>query len=185
MGKSARVLGWEFGRTAREMNELFNQYGYLEGDPGAYRITEKGQQYAEEQYHFRGTGGYAHYNPHWETRTWNAETAAALRADMESNPGGVVVEHALVEEDDNDDPFEYEPPLDYNASDNDGSQFGWKDMVIAGAIVGAILIAPRVKPFYDNKVNPAARKLRDKLMKWEPVQAETLGTTEIQEQRGG
>jgi hypothetical protein len=35
------------------------------------------------------TGGYAQYNPHWETRTWNDETAAALKADMEADPGEV------------------------------------------------------------------------------------------------
>jgi hypothetical protein len=66
MRKSARVLGWEFGRTAREMNELLREHGYLYGNPGAYGLTEKGQQFADEQYHSRGTGGYAHYNRSWE-----------------------------------------------------------------------------------------------------------------------
>ena len=45
MGKSARVLGWEFGRNAREMNALLKQQGYLDGEPGAYGLTEKGKQY--------------------------------------------------------------------------------------------------------------------------------------------
>src|SRR3954447_9438327 len=89
MGKSARVLGWEFDRSAREMNELLKAHGYLYGNPGAYGLTEKGQQFADEQYHSRGTGGSAHYNRSWETRTWNDETAAALKADMEADAGGV------------------------------------------------------------------------------------------------
>lgn len=41
-----------------------------------------------EKYHSRGTGGYAQYDRSWETRTWNDETVAALKADMEANPGG-------------------------------------------------------------------------------------------------
>jgi hypothetical protein len=88
MGMSARVLGFEFGRTAREMNELLKDHGYLYGTPGAYGLTEKGQQYAEEEYHSRGTGGYAHYNRSWETRTWSDGTTVALKAEMEASREG-------------------------------------------------------------------------------------------------
>jgi hypothetical protein len=71
MRKSARILGQEFGLTSQEMNFVLKEEGYLDGEPGNYFITEKGEKYAEEQDYHRGTGGYAHYNRYWTTRTWD------------------------------------------------------------------------------------------------------------------
>ncbi|MGW6455482.1 hypothetical protein ACWF94_06045 [Streptomyces sp. NPDC055078] len=130
MGKSARVLGEEFGRTAREMNALLKEYGYLDGNPGAYGLTEKGQQYAKEQYHSRGTGGYAQYNRNWETRTWREETVAAIKADMEANPGGFEAGGSPAEE---EAILEYTPIVDYSGSGgDDGPQLSWKNLAISG-----------------------------------------------------
>lgn len=169
MGKSARVLGWEFGRTDREMNVLLKEHGYLDGNPGAYGLTEKGQQYAKEQYHSRGTGGYAQYNRSWGTVTWSDETAAALKADMEANPGGFDAGDSPAEE---EDAFGNEPFVDCSGSgDDDDPQPSWKGLAIGGAVVGALLIVPHVKPFWNNKVKPAAKKLRDGLAKQESVES--------------
>ncbi|MFD8538986.1 VOC family protein [Streptomyces rubrogriseus] len=169
MGKSARVLGKEFGRTARDMNALLKEYGYLDGSPGAYGLTEKGQQYAKEQYHSRGTGGYAQYNPSWETRTWSEETVAALRADMEANPGGCDDAGSPAEE---DALFEPEPIVDHSGSGGDDDpQLSWKELTIGGAVVVAILVAPHAKPFWNSKVKPVAKKMRDKLTKQESTEA--------------
>ncbi|QZY19318.1 hypothetical protein [Streptomyces decoyicus] len=169
MGKSARVLGWEFGRTAREMNALLKEHGYLDGNPGAYGLTEKGQQYAEEQYHSRGTGGYAQYNPSWETRTWSDETAAALKADMQVNPGGFDLGSSSAKEEDH---FGCEPFVDCSSSgDDDSPAPSWKELAIGGAVVGALLIAPHAKPLWNNKVKPAAKKLRDRLAKQESAES--------------
>ncbi|GFE12732.1 hypothetical protein Sgleb_07790 [Streptomyces glebosus] len=169
MGKSARVLGWEFGRTAREMNALLKEHGYLYGNPGAYGLTEKGQQYAEEQYHSRGTGGYAQYNPSWETRTWSDETAAAIRADMQVNPGGFGVGSSSTKEEEH---YRCEPFVDCNGSgDDEDPAPSWKELAIGGAVVGALLIAPHAKPLWNNKVKPAAKRLRDRFAKQEPVES--------------
>ncbi|WP_329558911.1 hypothetical protein OG711_08170 [Streptomyces uncialis] len=169
MGKSARVLGREFDRTAREMNVLLKKHGYLDGDPGAYGLTEKGQQYAEEQYHSRGTGGYAQYNPSWETRTWSDETAAALKADIEANSGGFDAGDSPAEE---EDAFRNGPFVDYSGGgDDDGSQPSWKELAIGGVVVAALLIVPYAKPFWYDKVKPAAKKLRGGLAKQEPVES--------------
>ncbi|MDH6228168.1 hypothetical protein [Streptomyces sp. MJP52] len=168
MGKSARVLGSEFGRTAREMNELLKEHGYLYGEPGAYGLTEKGQQYGEEQHHSRGTGGYAHYNRNWETRTWNDETAAALRADMAANPGGFGAPTSPTEEEDSFDDESFDGRS--NNDDNDAGLSG-AGLVIGGVVVGVLLLAPHVKPFWDNKVKPGAKKLRDKLSRGESGEA--------------
>jgi hypothetical protein len=71
MGKSSRVLGQEYGLNAQEMNFVLKEEGFLDGEPGNYTVTEKGEKYAEEQYHSRGTGGYSWYNKSWTTRTWD------------------------------------------------------------------------------------------------------------------
>jgi hypothetical protein len=182
MGKSARVLGFEFGRTAREMNELFKQHGYLEGEPGAYGLTDKGSQYAEEQYQSRGTGGYAHYNRSWETRTWNDATIAALQADMGSDLGGATTRDAPIVGVFQAPNLDYEPFLD-DRSDGDGAQVGWRELAIAGTVVGAILVAPHVRTFYDTKLRPATAKWRDRLAKREPVEVGTLDSAkEVEEQ---
>lgn len=178
MGKSARVLGWEFGRTARDMNALLKQYGYLDGTPGAYRLTEKGQQYAQEQYHSRGTGGYAHYNRSWETRTWNDETAAALRTDIEVGPGGIddgdpsyVPLHAYASPDATEEnTVGHEPVVVCGCSGDDESQPGWTGLAVGGAVVGALYLAPHIKPFWNNTLKPAAKKLRNRLTQ-QPVES--------------
>lgn len=69
--RSARILGQDYGLTAVEMNFLLKEEGFLDGEPGAYRLTEKAKRYADEQDHHRGPGGYSWYNRDWETRTWD------------------------------------------------------------------------------------------------------------------
>lgn len=167
MGKSARVLGWEFGRTAREMNGLLKDHGYLHGDPGAYGLTEKGKQYADEHHHTNGVGGYAQYQVNYETRTWNDGTAAALKADIEANPEGLADADPSADEEDS---FEYDS---YEESDDDDSpQLGWAGLAVVGAIVGGVLIAPHVKPFWNDKAKPAAKRLRARLSTRESVESD-------------
>ena len=182
MGKSARVLGWEFGRTARGMNALLEQYGYLHGAPGAYGLTEKGRQYAQEQHHTRGTGGYAHYNRSWDTRTWNDETAAALRADMEAGPGDIGEDPACVplprHLDAPSDPTESnavgcDPVVVCGCGGDDDPQPSWAELAALGAVVAALHLAPHVKPFWNNTVKPAGKKLRTRLTKQDQEPSES------------
>lgn len=157
MGKSATVLGREFGRNGREMNELLLKHGYLHGSPGAYGLTEKGRRFGEVQDHHRGTGGYSRYNRYWETRTWSDETAAALKADMEASP----------------DPVQATPTppaaeastpsrreLDEQALffDEDDPPISW--LGLAG-IAGALVVAHNAKPLWERKIGPAVGRLRD------------------------
>lgn len=53
MRKSARYLGRDVGLNAEEVNVWLKEEGYLEGEPGDYRVTEKGRPYATQR--------------HWET----------------------------------------------------------------------------------------------------------------------
>lgn len=69
--RSARVLGQDHGLNAVQMNLALKAHGYLEGEPGMYRVTEKGLPFATETFESRGTGGYTQYNPNWDARTWD------------------------------------------------------------------------------------------------------------------
>ena len=71
MGKSATLLGKEFGLTGQEMNQLLKREGFLEGEPGAYSLTLKGEEFAELHDFHRGPGGYSCYNRDWTTTTWD------------------------------------------------------------------------------------------------------------------
>lgn len=184
MGKSARILGYEFGRNAQQMNELLKENGYLYGEPGAYGLTEKGEQFGAEQDHHRGTGGYAHYNRDWTTRTWGEGISAALRADMAATPSGPSAEAAAASSspspdlpDDDEDAFEYRPIPYFYDGDEDEDAGTWKDVALEAAVVVAFAAAPLAKPFWDNKVKPvvwdgklkpAAHKLRARFSKQKP-----------------
>lgn len=50
MGKSTAGLGRELGLNSQETNILLRDAGYLEGEPGDWRLTEKGQEHAEQQH---------------------------------------------------------------------------------------------------------------------------------------
>jgi len=84
LGKSARILGEDFGLTAQEMNQLLKDQGFLDGDPGAYFLTEKGAEFAKEIDFHRGTGGYAQYNRYWTERTWDESIKDVLDTSYES-----------------------------------------------------------------------------------------------------
>lgn len=162
MGKSARVLGWEFGRSARDMNTLLKDYGYLDGSPGAYRLTEKGERYGSDHSHENGYGGYAARS--WETRTWNEGTSAALRADMESAPSGGSDAPNPVDE--TGYTADYSAPLASSDNEDDDPGPDWTDVAVAGValavIVGASVAAPHVKQAWNDKLKPAAYKLRSR-----------------------
>lgn len=76
--RSARILGRDHGLNAIEMNLALKAHGFLEGEPGVYRVTEKGLPFATETFESRGTGGYPQYNRRWQTRTWDPSIADQL-----------------------------------------------------------------------------------------------------------
>lgn len=71
MQVSATILGQDYGLTGEEMNRVLVKQGFLQGKPGDYSATQKAMKYAVENDFHRGTGGYAHYNRYWTTRTFD------------------------------------------------------------------------------------------------------------------
>lgn len=61
MRKSARYLGRDVGLNAEEVNVWLKEEGYLEGEPGDYRVTEKGRPYATQRHWETGSPNHAAY----------------------------------------------------------------------------------------------------------------------------
>lgn len=66
--RSVTYLGRPFGLSGQEFNVGLWLAGLLNGEPGAWRITEQGKRFATEHYHENGYGGVAHRS--WDTTTW-------------------------------------------------------------------------------------------------------------------
>lgn len=77
--KSARLLGEILGKTAIEVNKLLKDKGFLEGEPGAYQLTEKGKQYGKESFEDNGYGGSAYRG--WSFNVWDEEVINEISDD--------------------------------------------------------------------------------------------------------
>ena len=66
---SARRLGQLFYLDDQEMNLLLKEEGFLDGEPGNYKPTEKGKKFISEKSGWNGYGGFASRT--WEWREWD------------------------------------------------------------------------------------------------------------------
>ena len=83
MSLSASRLGAEYGLTGEEMNRALAKLGFLKGNPGDYDLTSLGHAYATTKDFHRGTGGYAHYNRYWSTRSYDESIKEAINMTSE------------------------------------------------------------------------------------------------------
>lgn len=147
MRLSATMIGRTMGLTARAVNVLLKEHGYLYGEPGAYGLTEKGAAYGHETWHHRGPGGYAHYNRDWETRSWSEGILDVLAADIAAGSSG-----------------------DASASSTGSS--GSTGVRLATAVLpavalsvlaaGARLAGPRLKAAWSERCSPTTRRTLDR-----------------------
>ena len=73
---SATQIGRMIFKTGREVNQLLKERGLLEGEPGAYRLTEEGRKYGEDRDHDNGYGGRAYRA--WSYIMWGVEVIGKL-----------------------------------------------------------------------------------------------------------
>lgn len=166
MRKSARVLGLELGMSARDVNALLKDHGYLEGGPGAYGVTPKGWQFAHEHDHHRGTGGSPWYNRHWTERTWDEDVLDALAVDMAQ-----AAPSPEIEADEEAGPDDDCPPSDDRANDdtdiergrspNIDSAWVWVGVGVA-ALVAAAVAAPHVKKLWRKVATRRSEAVEDR-----------------------
>lgn len=181
MRKSARILGEDIGLNSQEMNQLLKDQGFLEGEPGAYVVTEKGAQFAKETDFYRGTGGYPWYNCDWTQRTWDESIRGILDISPEKCQAArdAVAEARRLRWDNikakraeadavfrmsHPDLFPIEEP-ETAISDSMDPDNGLSGLAVAGIVAGGIAIvagvgygiykaAPHVKKWWDEKVAP-------------------------------
>lgn len=66
--RSVSALGSRVGLSAQEFNVALKRAGLLDGEPGAWRLTEAGAPFAAVRDHTNGHGGFAYRA--WDTTTW-------------------------------------------------------------------------------------------------------------------
>lgn len=141
------------GKTAREMNALLLEHGYLDGVPGDYVLTDKGKQYGSESYYERGTGGSQSYNRAWTVRTWDEGITEALNADIAASAS---------ETDSSDEPVEV---IDTEGEYEDQSEpqpesHSWTPvaLVVAAVVLVGVAVSPPVRRWADEKAKPRAQR---------------------------
>lgn len=73
---SATDIGRRVGATAMEVNRLLEDQGFLEGEPSAYRLTPKGEEFGAQRDHGNGYGGIAYRA--WETTHYDPKIIDVL-----------------------------------------------------------------------------------------------------------
>lgn len=164
MGKSATVLGKELGLTGQEMNQLLKREGFLEGEPGAYSLTPKGEEFAEQHDFHRGPGGYSWYNRDWTTTTWDESVLdnmnlstknlqAAIDAAAEARRAAKEAREAAMESSDDEE--------ENSLADNNDNDTLEKAAIAAGVVLivaGTAYVikkaAPHVKRWWVVKAKP-------------------------------
>lgn len=188
MGRSAHILGEDLGLNSQEMNQLLKDQGFLEGDPGAYVVTEKGAQFAKETDFHRGPGGYSWYNRDWTQRTWDESIKDVLDTSPESRQAArdAVAEARRLkwnaikaERAEADAAFRASRPdlfpvekAETAISDSTDSEDGLSGLAVAGIIAGGAALlagigygvykaAPHIKNWWNTKVIPFFNKDKD------------------------
>lgn len=182
MGKSATVLGQDYGLTAQEMNFVLKEEGFLDGEPGNYTVTEKGEKFAEEQYHSRGTGGYSFYNPAWTTRTWDDgivdELDITKDRKREIRQAISIAKHKTNKLEDEglamgSDIYSYEVS-DTTDANNDALVQAVGALLIAASAYGIYKATPYIKNWWRDKAVPNLKKMKNKVTgKEEKIEEET------------
>jgi hypothetical protein len=155
------------------MNVILKELGYLEGDPGAYGVTEKGAKYAFEKDHHRGPGGYSWYNRDWTTRTWDDGIVEELHVtdDLKHKAQEAVsAARRRMAETVADDFGAGADAVADNAANAAGN--GKRVAVVAGGAAflagsayGIYKAAPHAKKLLDEKVVPGLKNIKDKVLR--------------------
>lgn len=80
-GVSATDIGLRLLASGEEVNRLLKEQGFLEGAPGAYGLTSKGEKFGAERSHDNGYGGVAARN--WSTTHYDPSIIDALDSSPE------------------------------------------------------------------------------------------------------
>lgn len=81
-GLSATEIGSRIGATAVEVNRLLKDQGFLYGEPGAYGLTSKGEEFGVQRSHDNGQHGLL-YHVSYETTHFDPSITDVLDSSPE------------------------------------------------------------------------------------------------------
>lgn len=170
MGKSTAGLGRELGLNSQETNILLRDAGYLEGEPGDWRLTKKGREHAEQEHWDVSSPMHAGYiTTRWddsvleelgevssERRQQIDDEISARRAELRRQR-----EERREESESEDEDGEFSDSFRDRTDDEDveidGKTVGIIAAVIAGeylAIKGAKWAKPRIEKWWNATAQP-------------------------------
>lgn len=178
MRKSARYLGRDVGLNAEEVNVWLKEEGYLEGEPGDYRVTEKGRPYATQRHWETGSPNHAgHVSTSWKEEILNeigplsperrrelSDSVAANRAEKKRQRGEWEASLAANGDDSLDD-----GQRDGNdASDSNGGKVAAAAITVIAvsflAVKGAQAAKPHVEKWWRETARPKIVKTKKNVM---------------------
>nr|WP_129591241.1 hypothetical protein [Dietzia sp. oral taxon 368] len=177
MGRSAQDIGRGMGKTAREMNALLFEHGYLDGGPGDYGLTDKGKQFGSETYYERGTGGYQSYNRAWTVRTWDESIAEALNADIAASASDAGSSGEPVELIDVEGEFEGQAEMPPHSRSWAPVALGVTALVLVGG--AAVATRPRVRRWAEEEAKPRAQRAWRVLTRRGEIEAPTADSDPV------
>ena len=179
MRKSAKYLGKDVGLSPQAMNVWLRREGFIEGEPGNYKVTDKGFPYAHQTHRDAGDG----HNTGYSVVSWPEEILdelGPLTPKLRDSLNDEVDEHNAqkrheAEERRRELEQRYEESnkrIDSpNEKNGDASYDGNNAAVaIVAAALGAALTvglgwaAPRAKKLWEEKAQPKIDAGREKLM---------------------
>ncbi len=168
MRKSARVLGQEYGLTAQEMNFVLKEEGFLDGNPGNYTVTEKGEKFAEVNYAGRS---YGYCNGGWPTRTWDDGITDGLYITedrkKEIRQAILIAKQKINESEDEGIAMEWDScsneDADTTDARNDALVVAVSVLLVAVSAYGIYKAAPYIKRWWNDKAVPNLKKIKNKV----------------------
>lgn len=166
--KSARVLGQEVGLTPSEMNFLLKEEGFLDGEPQNYTVTEKGKDYAEDNYN---GSSYGYSNQGWPTRTWDDRILDELDI-TEGRKKEIRQAYSIAkqnkyksEDDDISNEWDNCSNEDSDSTDSNNDTLVLKNLLIAAGLIGLgfgiYKAIPYIKCRWNDKVIPYLKNMNN------------------------
>lgn len=178
MRKSARYLGRDVGLNAEEVNVWLKEEGYLEGEPGDYRVTEKGRPYATQRHRETGSPNHAGYvSTSWKEEILNeigplsperrrelSDSVAANRAEKKRQREEWEASLAA----NGDDSLDYGQRDGNDASDSNGGKVAAAAITVIAvsflAVKGAQAAKPHVEKWWRETARPKIVKTKKNVM---------------------
>lgn len=165
MRKSARVLGAEHGLSAAEMNYVLKEDGFLDGEPGRWRVTDKGEPFAAETDESSSSSSWA---KQWTVRTWddsiNEELSITPERKQELREAMAAAKREMREREDEPLAFEIVPeePTDEVDGNRDALVLAVGAILVGATAYGVYKAIPHIREWWGSKAVPGLKSIESR-----------------------